>query len=360
MKVGIITFHRAHNCGAALQCVALRVALEKLGHDVKVIDCNDVGDGLKVRIHWQWNIMAIAHYIVGLLRVYLNRTKWRYRLFQIKHMRLTRKKFGFIPSDFDCYVLGSDQVLNPQHTGEFTNTFLLSGCLRDKRKVAYAASFGVETFPVDLRDHYSKCLEQFYMLGIREAAGCRICRAELNVSKEVQMTLDPTLLLNSDDYLRFESRIDVDGDFVLVYWIGNSTQAVLAVANRIAKKLNAKVVIASLVSPRAPKDSVFVSPDQFLYLIRRAQFVVTTSFHGTAFSIVNRKPFLTILPDGLNVSGRMLCLLENLGIPQNAIPEQQAFLIDDFPMSVDYNTVYRTLDSLRKASWGFLRRAIVD
>jgi hypothetical protein len=115
MKIGIVTFHRAHNCGAVLQCLALVKVLQIMGHDVKVLDCNNIGstffpNSCRIRVWLGW-----VHFMLrSCFRA--QRLWFRYWRFRKKYLPITdRIEIGAkFPSDVDYFILGSDQVLNPQ------------------------------------------------------------------------------------------------------------------------------------------------------------------------------------------------------------------------------------------------------
>ena len=364
MKVGIVTFHRAHNCGAALQCVALITVLQRMGHDVRVLDCNNVGEGIlfpnvrnpRVWLGWLYRLV-----VSGALSQRLCFRYWKFmkRFFPMTGRIGNEKPF---PGEFDFFVVGSDQVFNPMLTGEFLDVFLLNGCCDDEKKISFAASFGVSTLPESYRSVFSECLSRFQALGIRENSGCEICEKELNVPISPVVTIDPTLLLSSTDYLRFETPVKTGGDYVLVYWIGWSREYVCELANRIAKRSGLRVIVATITTYKSDASWIPTSPDEFLYLLRNARYVVTTSFHGTAFAIINRVPFLTVIPNGMNVAGRIVGLLEQLSLTSQIVHEGDA-LTDgrlDGLLDVDFKNVGSALWEIQIGSIDFLRNAMAN
>jgi hypothetical protein len=176
----------------------------------------------------------------------------------------------------------------------------------------------------------------------------------------MHVVLDPTLLLDADDYRCFERKVDVDGEYVLVYTVGGAMSAVNVLANEIASRYGLKVVFATLIFNNPEPYWLAVSPDELLYLARNATYIVTTSFHGTAFSIINRKPFLTVMPDGQKVSGRITDLLEKLNLSkrivrENTLPGGSTL---DALLKIDYSATLPSLCELRMRSLGFLEEAL--
>lgn len=362
MRIGVVTFHRAHNCGAVLQCLALVKVLQRMGHEVKVIDCNKIGEGSLIP-----NVSSVRVWL-GWFKSLVIRQAMPQRLW-LRYWRFMKRSFPLsdwidkgvmFPNDFDKIILGSDQVLNPGLTGSFLETFLLRNRCPDEKKIAYAASFGVSTLEESWRGVFADCLSRFRALGLREESGVRICREELRISVSTTVTIDPTLLLDAEDYRKFESPVLRTGEYVLVYWIGNSTEYVSSLAHRIAKNLGINVIVASITARKDDASWRPSSPDEFLYLFRNARCVVTTSFHGTSFSIINRKPFITVIPKGMNVAGRMIGLLEQLSLSSQLISEGDV-VTDEYLLSrlnIDFGKAEASLDRIRKESIRFLENAL--
>ena len=308
MKVGIVTFHRAHNCGAALQCAALVMVLQRMGHTVKVIDCNNVGES-----HWPnfRGVRTIRGLVGFLVRLAMSigiadRFFRHYRLFRRRLIPMTQNCIGKkFPDEFDRIIVGSDQVFNPVITGSQTNAFLLKDFPNNSKKSSYAASFGAATLPEQYRGDFAAELAKFKHLGFRESSAEKICREELGINVKTQTVLDPTLLLDAYDYKEFESPSYVGGEYVVIYWGGRCGEEARAIAHKLAVKHGLKVVFINqwpLSRFRQRKgDWIGMPPDRFLWLMRNARFVISTSFHGTAFALINRKPFIVIRPVGYDL-----------------------------------------------------------
>lgn len=367
MKIGIVTFHRAHNCGAALQCAALVKVLRRLGHDVKAVDCNDVGEShrfylgnvstLRAFIGW------LVHFIfsIGVADSYF----WHYRRFRRKFMPYTMKFAGVHEATYiDRFIVGSDQVFNPEITRNMTGEFLLEHIADASRKCTYAASFGSATLPMEYRKRFAKALDGFSHLSFRETSANVICRSELGLKKEVVTVLDPTLLLEAEDYVEMEYPSKIKGRFIVVYWAGHCGEEARKVAGEMAIRHSLEVVfiIQNRLSlfRKGKGEWIAMSPDRFLWLMRNAEYIISTSFHGTAFSIINRKPFIVLRPVGYNLNERIVDLLERLGIPEqvvydNAVPEGDEL---EARFNVDYFNVESRLDVLRKESMDYLKMIV--
>ena len=361
MKIGIVTFHRAHNCGAVLQCVALITVLQRMGHDVRVIDCNDIGQTffpnvLKIRVWLGW----IHFMLISFART--QRLWFRYWCFRRRYIPMThkvKKKCKF-PKDIDRVVLGSDQVLNPTWMGQYGDEFLLINKCPDRIKVSYAASFGVSSLPEECREHFKIALSKFHAVGVREDSGAKICNEELHLPIKVKVTIDPTLLLEADDYVKFEKPVRVKRPYVLVYWMGHTKEYLCNLAHKVADLYGLKVIVATITAYHDSKEWISVSPSEFLFLFRNATFVVTASFHGTAFSIINHKPFLTVIPKAQNIGDRMISLLNKLKLT-NQIVNEGSDIGDSIirqKLSLRFDEADTALNYLRKESMEFLQEAL--
>ena len=369
MKVGILTFHRAHNCGAMLQNYALQTVLRRLGAEPETIDFNTIGEEHRFR---KMRAPSIKGYIRNVLEFLFSLGSfdlrlWRFNSFRRRFIRTTCRMTAsnLCKLDFDCYVVGSDQVFQPNLTAPLTEDFLLSSVKDGNKKYTYAASFGYPSLPVEFRDKYKAALSDFAGLSVRENTGKKIIKEELGVEKEVSVVVDPTLLLEEKDYWPLESRIRAPQAYVLVYSIGGADAALRRAARVIAGTLNIKVVFVNACRRHymdVPfSDYISVSPDRLLYLMHHARFVVTTSFHGLAFSLIYHKPFLAIAPAVSKVTTRITELLSNMGLSGNLIMERDAGGVFDVGklMDIDWRQVDARIDGLRASSMEYLKRMVV-
>lgn len=366
MKVGILTFHRAHNCGAMLQNYALQVVLRRLGVEPVTIDFNDIGEERRFAkssgLTFRQCIRRILEFVFSISIFDLRLA--RFNRFRKRNLRATgRIVAGEWPSDFDFYIVGSDQVFQPNLVKQHLKAFLLEGIPPEKR-ISYAASFGYESLPEAFRSTYKENLSLFHAISVREESGARIIKKELGLDVAVEVVLDPTLLLDSAEYEEIETRVRVPEKYVLVYSIGGADAKLRDVANDVANRMNAKVIFVNACRRsyfRTPHDDLLaISPDRLLYLIRYAAYVVTTSFHGVAFSLIYRRQFTAITPKDSKVAGRIPALLNRLGIPERATAEISPIDIirEQYDFRIDYDAVGERLGTLRKASLDFLEKAL--
>ena len=303
MKIGVLTFHCAHNYGAVLQCYATQEFLKSQGHDVEIINYRPeyLLDPYRLfdinRILRGTPILFFKAIIIELL-MFGNRYK-RFRGFEnFINKRLNIGKVvgkDTLPSDCDAYVIGSDQVWNPKITRGFDSVYFAGFPFvkGEKKYVSYAASMETKNLDDAQIEFFKKNLCNFDSLSVREDALQQLLLPL--TSKSISHVLDPVLMASSRIWDRFSSdKTDVD-KYVVVYQV-RSHPDTLRIAHHIATQIGAKVkiLVAWPVFRSVKGTDQTATPEAFVDTIRNAACVVTTSFHGTAFSVVFKRPFYTV------------------------------------------------------------------
>lgn len=316
MKVAILTYHNSpNNAGAVLQAWALQRTLEKLGHEAVVIDYHRKrGDANK---WWRFGSLSGIYYAMKRFPLEMLRQS-RCNAFRRRYLNLTPEEYGDRVQyrDADAFITGSDQVFNPVHN-EMNSDFLLDFVPSGKRRVSYGASFGTKDFNAEYSVMLKTCLPKFDALSVREESGVATIKNIAGIDS--LLVLDPTLLLDADEYRPLmaggRSASPPNEPYVFMYIIGNHPDARL-IALEKAREIGAKRIVV-MTNGRAewhlPQLGTFrrihvYSPSDFLAHIASAAYVVTNSFHGTAFSIVFNRPFVS-LRNGTAGDNRMATLL---------------------------------------------------
>lgn len=359
-KVGVITFHSANNYGAVLQAWALQKVLQDLGLESGIINYHpDVIDGL-------YDPMRLSRGIkrsIKRIRIFLRNRKSlvRYDKFQ----RFLKKNFNLIGDyrtykelkaaklDLDAYIVGSDQVWNPSHIGGFNPAYYLNFAEPDKIKLSYAPSIGSDYIGSKYKEDMKKSLNSYTGISIRE----RSAQAALQelADKPVEVVLDPTLLLEDKDYEAIKVKSHIKEPYILVYSIEKNKQ-VMALANKVSLALGLPIIqrrpIPGLINQLEP----FYTADagEFLGLIEGAAYVITNSFHGTVFSILYERPFVSMLHS--NTGSRTQDLLTELGLESHILHDIVDF--DDFSMfKIDEpEKLKERIKDLKKSSMEFLTK----
>ena len=260
--------------------------------------------------------------------------------------------------EYDFAVTGSDQVWhNWFRIAEELEFFYLEFVEREKR-VCYAPSFGFSHFADYDRELHKKGLEGFERLSCREQEMQPMIRAL--TGQEAELVLDPTLLLEAEQWQEVSSKpeYDLPERYVLCYFLGEITPEYSRAISDMAGGLPV-VNIYDIFSKNADKNSPYYTthPGEFLYLFEHADFVCTDSFHGTAFSVIFRKNFLSFRREQDNVKdmfGRIESLLSNLGLMNHVLnPGMTAR-----PDALNNEAVTSRLDEMRGSSLKYLRECL--
>lgn len=347
MKVGVLTFHFAHNYGAVLQCFALARHLQSRGHETFVI--NHTIEHIKQNYKW-FNIHRIVRKNVfeGLKEIFLlSRRRKRWTQFNqfFSHAFSVREESDI--SDLSYVVVGSDQVWNTSITSGFDRFYWGNAPeIADARKISYAASMGRALASIDQRKMLS-LLGNFANISVREN-DLALKLKESNLGKEIYVVPDPTLLLNKSQWESVaKTTLDPDS-YVLVYQVRMSEKT-NAIATEIASKMEKKIVYLSPnVVQKQSLEVLDASPEVFLGLVKNAAFVVTSSFHGSVFSAIFEKRFLCVkLNDGCD--SRSQTLLESLGLENRFVDSLERYEERD----IDWESVQQRISILQKNANNF-------
>lgn len=320
MRIGILTFHRAHNYGAVLQCYALQEYLKKEGHVVYIIDHLPHDKMLNV---YKWfdlsrfnrkNLIVILKEFL-LLNYRRSRFK-RFNHFIDSNFQLIDDAFSSF-SSLDLVIVGSDQVWNYKLTHGFDPYYWGFFEKPDNVKlISYAASMG-EIFSENESECIVKYLQNFDSISVREEDLYEKIKL-LSIGKPITMTLDPTLLLSKANWSDIAIKPKEERPYLLLYQVRNSTNA-MDMAKIIAKRYGLKIIILSAAIDKInSKECIKASPEQFLGWFKYAKFVISSSFHGTVFSLIFNIPFYSIrMNDGKD--SRVVSLLNKFDLNSRLI-----------------------------------------
>ena len=314
MKIGIITMHRVQNIGSVLQAYALQFKIRQLGYESELIDYvfppEKKGEN---------SLKNVASKIVDFLQGSPGKkkiskiTNFRRDFLCCSEKSYNREDLKDTPPQYDLYCTGSDQVWNPSHVG-YDTSFMLDFAPADAPRIAYASSFASKEVPEPFFSLYSKYIKQYDNISVREQAGVDIVKKM--TGKEAVVACDPTLLLSKEGgQLSSLSNVKIKGGYILVYLMGymfNPRPDAYNIIKKVQKALNVPVYFfngftCDRVRLRTTK-YVGMGPADFVKLIQNATFVITDSFHGTAFATIYNKPMIGIVKDENNGDGRIATL----------------------------------------------------
>lgn len=362
-KVGIITMHRVINYGSALQAYATLKAISMLGYEAELIDYIFPNKKRKIGLAGKMKSLILKAF----LSVFHPGKKKNFDSFYSEYYNCSKpfrtpEELKVADFSYDVLMTGSDQVWNPMHTGDDLS-FLLSFSTDNTPKISYASSFSKSVLPEEYKKTYAECLKKYKFISVREASGVNIVR-EL-IGKTPYCACDPTLLLSGEEWsaLADKGKQLVKGQYVLLYILSyayNPYPDILNIIEYVRGKMNLPVVIldGSLMTNRIAGAKIIknAGPLEFLRLVRDAAFVVTTSFHGTAFSLNFEKPFFSILNDDLKGDTRMLDLLKAVGAEDRALVYNAPVV--DVSLNMDFSSVTIMVENIRKESLGHLMGAL--
>ena len=324
-RVGLITFHRAINYGAVLQTYALQKTIQAHGGECRVIDfrSSSIEDVYKPFLVRRSSVYSMIGQFVKALVKYRGKKAKKDKVdpFVDKYLDLTEpitSNLKDLNADFDLFITGSDQVFNTDLTGKDTDVYLLS--FAEKPRYSYAASFGKDFIAEKDADRIGAELNKYRAISVRERSGTEIVKTL--IGKDADVHLDPTLLLDADEWRQIEKEPEwVREPYILVYNM-LSSRRLYSAALDLSKGKGLKVVFVNNKSRTYKKqytDFYYrddLSPEEFLGLVDHAEYILCSSFHGTVFSILFHKRFVSVLPKENPKNTRIISLLDTVGLSE--------------------------------------------
>jgi len=376
MKIGILTLPLHTNYGGILQAYALQQVLQGMGHEAMVIDEEkQFHFSLKRRIE-----MYVKGKVKRLLQgknaiiyspeyykqLWAARTRYTGQFVSEHIVRRAVKDVSEISEgEFDAFVVGSDQIWRARYAQPFPgvgNAFLLFSKGWDIKRISYAASFGTDNWEYNKSDtvNCSMMAQAFDAISVREASGIMLCREYLGV--DAQQNIDPTLLLDADDYVKLVKRNTPQSPGTLMCYALDQGKEVEDIVSCIAKEKMLTPFYANSQTENhrlTLEERVQPPVEQWLQGFRDAEFVVTDSFHACIFSILYRKPFVVI---GNKCRGmtRFESLLQIFGLEGRLVSSYEDYKqkVEELLQPIDYEPVYRILAEKRGEAIKFLEEAL--
>ncbi len=359
MRIGILTFWKTEdNYGQVLQCYALQAHLQSLGHDTFLVRASS-GLERKLSFKEQFVDKMRTAYRLRSFPLYLMKNAFRSGMYFLTHGEFRehlidrgfddfRKRYLNCteiytlqmlqdnPPEADMFIVGSDQIWNTTD-----GIFFLSWASESVGKIAYAASFGARSSTPEFCALISPWLKRFDHVSVREQSGLSICQ---DAGRGDAICLpDPTLLLHADDYKRIMADYRPQKKYLLTYFLGTRTAIDWNEIHRFAKKNHLEVVYIASQGQVDKFDHTNASVEEWLSLVAHAEYVVTNSFHGTVFSLLFGRKFMTYPVHGplANMNDRIITLLTPLGL-QNRIYKGR---IDGICEDIEYSIVHSKMNS---------------
>lgn len=337
MVVNVITRHAPTNYGSLLQAIATQRVIMNLGHECRIINyIPKCETGVRMAItqleqktKWRHNPIKKAIYLMvaepeTLLmdRKFLAMRK-KYLLMGPCCGTTGELKKLYAEKKDEVFLTGSDQVWGPISTGHYDPTYFLDFVPKSSCKLAFAASFGKAIFDEQTLKEYGVLLKKYDSLAVRENVAVELLK-KMDIS--AKQVLDPTLLMDADAWSEYVKPMKKPEKYVLVYQIhANSDLDHYAV--KFAEKAELPLLRVSPLLHQAKRSGKFVyCPDisGFLDLVKNAAYMVTDSFHGTAFAINFNTQFVEVLPN-TGTSSRNQSILELTGLTDRIVRDLNDF-----------------------------------
>ena len=363
--IKVLTFHRAHNHGSVLQAYALQSFVRNLvcrynyGIDYQLIDLHSQFQENFYSVIKSWsnprniakNIIAFLHY-TALKKRYQAFEEFIKDEFSVTPRYYNEEDLKHNPLEADYFISGSDQIWNVR-AQDFSEAYYLPFVTSGKR-LSYAASFGPLKIDWDKYNKYetSNLLSQYDAISVRETGSAD--NVETLIGSRPEVHVDPTFLLTADEWRKVQSSSNYkEGKYILLYCLEPSRQQLIW-AKKIGRNLGLPIVVTRYNNKHDWFNS-FVhkyesGPRDFLALIDHAALVLSSSFHGTAFSIIYHKPFYVF--NGL-ADNRISSILTRIDMKDRSI-ETEADIDNVSLKPVDAIKIDKYLQTERKRSADFL------
>ncbi|WP_288592039.1 polysaccharide pyruvyl transferase family protein [uncultured Prevotella sp.] len=363
MKIGIVTYHRALNYGAVLQCMSLYSALKRLGLDVEVVDYRPEAIE-KYRMYFRAKdfslckgIIAKLRYLVSCLTLINSRRKTvrKFDEFLDNNIKLSLvvSSVSDAPRNYDVVFFGSDQIWNPAINEGVDQIYLGQMPKGHAKFYTYAVSMGrLDLFQGNVEEEYRKYISSFDGLSVRETTMQTFLKEKLGRDSDV--VCDPSLLITKEECDAMAVKPKDEG-YVLLFILDGNPDA-LGFADRIAQQLGKKVIrIGAVQNPFHRYHSEVraeLSPAEFLGYIQYADCIVTNSFHATSFSLIMQKNFYTILRK--NNNDRAKTILGVAGLEDRLADAKENIEFKE----INYQGVRKRLDRYKESSMKWIQKCL--
>lgn len=377
VKTGIITILNVNNYGAELQAFALHSKLKSLGYDNEIINYlyyknpnykKETSSNPLIKTTFKNSLKdAILKWIDKYSAFkYPKIAKQRRHSFDNFHLKNTKVSRTFksyselynAKHKYENFIVGSDQVWNPNN-GTNIAPYFLTFAPEEANKVSYASSFGVGEVDKAYYSQYKKWLHNLTHISTRESDGVKI----INDVSGIKAThvVDPTLLLSKQDWQKLMVPYKSDTPYIL-FFVFKRNKYAEDLAYKIQRKTGYKIIrVCKNEIPLESDDKMLnirdFGPAEFLGLYNSAHFVLTTSFHGSIFSLIFEKPFYTITPASKNNNSRQQSLMDMVNLPDRLLTEGAKIDLDKMN-EIDFIKVKEKLNTHIDISINYLKRSL--
>lgn len=374
MKICTITCHDVYNYGASLQAYALQKFLQLQGHNVEIIDYKPSYEPRYPNYYrlapsgFLHKIASIFPFLEVPLAIWQNRKNIKYQKrvnafisFKKQYLQCSSSRYRTFDElqknkpKADLYIAGSDQIWNTNYENGKDPAFYCAFEKDPRKCISYAASFATDTIDDKYKDFVIRGLSNFKSISVREETGTRMAQS---LGFSATQVLDPVFLFETQEWVTFCRKTCDSSRYVLVYDLLNNDPLVETIVKKVSKERSIKIYsLNGTFLSYADKNITDAGPIEFVEWIKNAEFIVSTSFHATAFSVIFNKDFYTLQLRGFKNSSRMRDFCNMLKIGDRYITS----LTDRFDVSehIDYNLVNQQLSPLVEKSRKWLIENII-
>ena len=368
MTATILTFWQKENYGAVLQAVALQDTCKVIGLDVNLAKFEAKGIERsflrKIKSLLWISIRKLLGFRERIHKTDEFRNRW---ISSSPFLKDKEDLYNYLDSRDIC-IIGSDQIWNPQIIIPASNPFLLRGSKFSGKKIAYAASFGIQSIQDKFKEIYAREIKKFHAISVREKTGLEIL-SSLEIWS-TQVVLDPTLLLNKDQWIKKAAKTSRKRPYVLCYIMPGKKEvsSIYKIAKIISKQRgNIEIIYLGDREYKGLLQSnydVSAGPSEFIRYFADATYIVTNSFHGTCFSVNFEKDFNSVIEVSSTSetrNSRIVDFLSLVGLQSRIIKHPLRGINSEPELDfsrVNYMKINNTLKSLREDSLKFLNSAI--
>ncbi|WP_168417231.1 polysaccharide pyruvyl transferase family protein [Acinetobacter indicus] len=374
-KIAILTQPLHVNFGGTLQNFALQKKLLQMGYEVQTIN-------------YQWKKVSDFRKFLSLVKYKMLLKKVNYPFFnkelkalRAEHTRFISKNINISPilysvkdlkkyfdeNNFDAVIVGSDQVWRVAYSPRIESFFLDFLSQNYKiRKVAYSASFGIDEWQFNSKKtlEIKSLFHKFNAVSVRENSAVDLCQQYLDI--KVKHTLDPTLLLEAREYLELLNSKHKDSKNIgeIFVYVLDGSEIKEKIINIISQKLDKKVFynqpqnkvkVNCLI--KNLENYIYPSIEDWIESFFEADFIITDSFHGTVFSIIFNKPFISIVNKERGAS-RFNSFLGQLGLTNRMVDDINDINDDLINSKIDYDNINNKITGLREISLNYLKGSL--
>lgn len=382
-KIGILThYHDTVNYGGALQAYALCKVIESFGYSCEQIDIDCFAECVDLDYKPSF-FKRLLKPILPIYKIFrrlfkynnyksklILRNTWRNSFFVFNNTciphtdkQFNSKNISDISFKYDAFVVGSDQVWNPIW---YFEPFFLTFVPDSKPKIAYAASIAQNSLSEHTKETFARNLKNFSAISVREKSAVTLLNNIL--SQDVQYTLDPTMLLDVEQWEKIAVKNIVDVPYVFCYFLGNDKKMREAAMAFSSDRGLILVNIAHATAQFHTNDIDFgdiifdaPTPNEFLSLIKNADYIFTDSFHATAFSYIFKKQYFVFERENYSgMSSRVKSLLDLFGLQNRLCDTSEQYIIDYIKSlsNIDYSENDEQFFNLKECSLQFLKDSL--